>query len=364
MLHIRRPIKPTVEQPPLNAGENADGAAAIEAWLNVFVRMLRLPDAQRQAIRSELQEHLNERVRDLLLVGRTETESVRLAIEELGETLQLARRFEAANRPRIRRWLMNLALIGIAGTAVVVSAITLAPASRTPATVFQHQDQQTQAALEQLKDRRVDKTITDAFVEEAVKAITENTEFTVVMRKPELQAVDAFAQALNFEFKRTPLPLALDMIVAELSVDREPIGWRVVDADANVIEIGVKSELDRREIRLVSYDIRGIIKSIRASTDQSYEKAVEDVTGLLLAMVDPNAWVENGGDLAQLQVVGGRMFVQAPKRMHERIEWILAQLRDDAQAAEDNDDQARAQGQPPVVSDIPSLRHLFERQER
>src|SRR5436853_5742457 len=90
-----------------------DAGAAIEAWLNVFVRLLHLSEADRQAIRTELREHLRERSRDLMLCGRNETESVRIAIEELGETAGLARRFEAASAPQTRRWLMNLLMIGL-----------------------------------------------------------------------------------------------------------------------------------------------------------------------------------------------------------------------------------------------------------
>jgi hypothetical protein len=362
MLRTHRSFQPTDDGPQPAANGTSEPASAIDAWLNVFVRMLRLPEAQRQAIRSELHEHLSERVRDLLLVGRSETESVRLAIEELGETLQLARRFEAANRPRIRRWLMNLALIGIASGAIFVSAITLSPTSpSSPAVVFQEQDEVTKAAFEQLNELRISKVLTDAYVDAAVKVMTEDLPVTVILHKAELEAVDAFGQALTYEFKNTPLPKALDVIVGELSRGGLTIDWRVTDA--NTIEIGVKSELDRRDITLVSYDIRGIITSICNSFNQPYDNAVADVTSLLFHMVDPDAWRENGGDLAHLQVVGGRMFVQAPQRMHKSIEWILQQLRDDAENA-GRDNKQGDRDKPPVLGDMPLIQELRKESAR
>ncbi len=97
-------------------GAESDGAAGIgqlETFLAVLAPMLRLPEAQRDAIRSELHAHLVERVRDLMITGRGEDAAVRTAIEELGETAELAQRLGAAHRFPRRRLAMNLSLIGL-----------------------------------------------------------------------------------------------------------------------------------------------------------------------------------------------------------------------------------------------------------
>lgn len=248
---------------------------------------------------------------------------------------------------------MNLTLIGIAGRAIIASAITLTPKSpSSPAVVFQEQDEVVRTALEKLTDLRVSTAITDVYLDDAVKAMTQDLPVSVLVRKKELEAIDALGLALTYEFKSTPLPKALDVIVEELSSDGPTVAWRITDE--NTIEIGVKSELDRRDITLVSYDIRGIITSICDSFERPYENAVADVTDLLYHMVDPVAWRENGGDLANLQVVGGRMFVQAPKRMHKQIEWILQQLRDEPGTS----DQSRGKDNVPMVGDLPIITEL------
>ena len=70
--------------------------SSIESWLSLFARLLRLPDANKKAIVDELDQHLRERVRDLMLGGKSETDALRLAIDELGGAAELA-------EPRLRR---------------------------------------------------------------------------------------------------------------------------------------------------------------------------------------------------------------------------------------------------------------------
>jgi hypothetical protein len=124
----------------------------------------------------------------------------------------------------------------------------------------------------------------------------------------------------------------LDRIAAEISRHAVPYAWH---ADDRIIEIAPREVLDARDLVLVSYKISDVIRSVTAY-GRPYDNAVADVTSLLHELVEPTAWRENGGSLAQLRVVGGRMFVQAPKRMHTQIEWILEQLRQDVANADDN----------------------------
>src|SRR5688572_13241848 len=130
--------------PPMEEiiGSAPDARAAIDAWLNIFVRLLRLSEKQRTEIRSELQEHLRERTRDLMLAGHSEAKSVRIAIEELGETARLARSFESANRPHIRRWLMYSSMLGLTAAVFVTGAVVLTPdpQPQSLAAVFEQQE--------------------------------------------------------------------------------------------------------------------------------------------------------------------------------------------------------------------------------
>lgn len=305
-----------------------DAHAAITAWLNVFVRLLHLPEAQRSAIRNELYEHLRERTRDLMLANRNETESVRLAIEELGETVQLARRFEAANRPHTRRWLMYASMLGFGAAVLVTGTIVLTPNQQPQslATVFAEQPTNSTEIQRSLSEKDVDIS-NDMPLLSVARNITEAVGRELVMSPAEFQehGIDVNDHFLQIQLHRVPVTVALDRIAAELSRQSIPIGWR---ADDRIIEIAPKEVLDARDLTLVSYNIGDIIRSV-TSYGRPYENAVADVTSLLHEIVEPESWRENGGALAQLRVVGGRMFVQAPKRMHTQIEWILEQLRQD-----------------------------------
>ncbi|HYD01427.1 MAG TPA: permease prefix domain 1-containing protein, partial [Phycisphaerales bacterium] len=109
---------------------------AIDHWLGMFTRFLRLPVEQTRGIRDELDSHIRERVRDLMLAGLSEDEGVRRAIDELGEAAELAAHFHAAHRPN-RRFTMGIAAIGVAAGAAVISIVALTqtpqPAPQAPA---------------------------------------------------------------------------------------------------------------------------------------------------------------------------------------------------------------------------------------
>lgn len=51
----------------------------IDRWLDVFVRLLRVPKADAKRIRDELEDHLRARVDDLMLIVHAEPEAVRVA---------------------------------------------------------------------------------------------------------------------------------------------------------------------------------------------------------------------------------------------------------------------------------------------
>ncbi len=107
--------------------EGVTGRGQLETFLAVLAWRLRLPEAQRDAIRSELHAHIVERARDLMIVGHGEDTAVRTAIEELGETAELARRLAAAHRFPRRRLAMNLSLVGLGLGALGLGAVALVP---------------------------------------------------------------------------------------------------------------------------------------------------------------------------------------------------------------------------------------------
>jgi hypothetical protein len=349
-------IPDEITERPSEALSNPDASNAIDAWLGVFVRLLHLRDSQRQAIRDELAEHLRERTRDMMLGGCTETDAVRLAIDELGETAALAKRFETANRPQ-RRLLMHLSLLGLSAGVITLGVVALSPNQpRVPAAMFESMAQTT-APPEQLRDVKVNVDFKDASLDDVVNYYADLAKRSAVVRWPELEEAGLnHDSVINLQARNIRLAKAFELVAAELSRSGAAIEWRF---DDDMIELGTREKFDQRDIALVSYDISHILQSIGEQYGLDYNAIIERVAELVQTMVEPDNWRENGGSLAHLQIVGGKLFVEAPRRMHSRIEWILQQLGDGVQpVGKDGVKQGQA---VPVPGYLPTIGLLFQR---
>lgn len=119
-------IHPETAHPSGHAPTLAQGRRdAADAWLDRVTAMLRVPASEREAIRAELNEHLRERIRDLMLSGSTEGTATSQAISELGDAAMLARRYQEAIEPSSRRSLMHVGIATAATAALVFSGAAL-----------------------------------------------------------------------------------------------------------------------------------------------------------------------------------------------------------------------------------------------
>lgn len=137
-------------------------------WLDLLCKLLRLPTAEKEEIRSELDSHLRDRVRDFMLAGLDADESARRAIDELGNAADLAERFRATSKDTQRRFLMNVAGIGLATAAVVFSVVALTQRSTDAAVtraaqVAQAEDERAKA--EQAREEAVRTFLVEALVQ-------------------------------------------------------------------------------------------------------------------------------------------------------------------------------------------------------
>jgi hypothetical protein len=88
---------------------------SISSWLDVLTSMLVMSESQRTQVRDELEDHLRSRVDDLLIMGKDETQAIRVAVEELGETAELAKLITHAHtKSNPRRRTMNISMIAVA----------------------------------------------------------------------------------------------------------------------------------------------------------------------------------------------------------------------------------------------------------
>jgi hypothetical protein len=109
-------------------------------------------------------------------------------------------------------------------------------------------------------------------------------------------------------------------------------GWAIayrVEDDA--VKVATADYFDRREIVLASYELNTQAAPVTADLIQKF--------------VHPEGWQQNGGDMANLELVGGKLFVRAPERYHAEVRWFIEEMRawSDVQARADELNALRAQ---------------------
>ncbi|MCC6677864.1 MAG: hypothetical protein IT436_12020 [Phycisphaerales bacterium] len=304
---------------------------SICSWLDVLVKLLRLPEAERAAVREELEAHLSERVRDLMVTGLSEVEASGRAIAELGDMAGLAQRFNRAARPVARRRLMNLGMLAVAGAGLIagVAALTGPREDRVAVAVFAPEVTKEAA---QAAGGKFD-VPPDASWARFYEAAGQGLGLPVVVNWGQLAAI-AGSGALGPNERATvtgsglTLPEALAMVNEGLASADDGIDYRVHDGR---LEIATVAYFDRRETVLATYDLAGIVEARLHDADPTARQVVtqqvsEQVAILIRDLVHPNLWRDNGGDRASLAVFGTKLFVTAPKRMHPKIRWVLSEL--------------------------------------
>ena len=307
----------------------------IGSWLDVFIALLALPRHERQTIRDELEDHLRSRVDDLVITGLDEPDAVRRAVGELGETAELARAFRAAARPnQRRRQVMAASLFTVLGASIVMGVATLtgghpgapsAPAASVDGTL--------EHASETLIPVRGE-TFGSMF--ERLRALSDRP---MLVHWDRLEQV-GIGRDDEIGLDVDPLPAH---VVHRLLIERteaiagEPIA---VSESDGLIEVSTRSHFDQRTMELRTYDIRDLIE-MRSGMDAStlldigetgaWHESADAVYEKIARLVGEDNWASWGGGLAHGQVVGASLLVEAPARIHEKIERVLAMVREDAE---------------------------------
>lgn len=315
----------------------------IAAWLDVLARLLRLPEAERAGIREELDTHLRDRTRDLMVTGLAEAEASARAISELGDTAVLAQRFNRAGRPPIRRKLMNLGMLAVTGAALVTGTLALSGPrdDRIAVAVF---DPAITREAEQAADGRFDLP-PNASWGQLFDAAGRAANLPVLVNWNALASIDG-EQSIN-QNARTPisgaqltLPEAVTLINEHYALPGNGLDYRAADGKLTFSTIDY---FDRRETVLATYDLTGIVEARLHDADPTARQLItqqvaEEVAHLITELVHPEQWQDNGGDRAKLAIFGTKLFITAPKRFHPKIRWVLSELPTTAE----NQEPARA----------------------
>ncbi|MFK7959675.1 MAG: hypothetical protein AB8G96_04050 [Phycisphaerales bacterium] len=102
---------------------------------------------------------------------------------------------------------------------------------------------------------------------------------------------------------------------------REPVAWFL---DLGTLTLTTQPAMDRRTEMVVVHDLRQLLDVATGGDDNGWRlDVVEDLVAVLSETVEPEAWVDNGGELASFMLFGDLMFITAPLRMQREITWVL-----------------------------------------
>jgi len=334
------------------AGCQRAGDAA--AWLDLVMTLMRTPEEERRAVREELESHLAERVRDLVLGGESEGEATARAIGELGDAARLARRFDEAIEPSKRRFAMQVAAMCLAGTAVLFSGIAVvsigargsagevAGAARGeggPSAVVARERPAVEGGArsgaaagpgvpssrfvapegpaEQLLATTTAGRAGEVTLGELLARL-EGTPRKVLVRWDRFESVGVRRDEV---VRVAEAGATVGSVLRELALEMGPNAPAVGEREG-VLVVAPRSFLDKLEQDLVVYDLSGLAAQHGGEVGSS----VEQICTLVTTLAEPEVWADNGGDGARLTRYEGRVFVTAPPRVHARVAWVLGEL--------------------------------------
>jgi hypothetical protein len=289
---------------------------SISSWLDVLTSMLAVPDAQRDQVRDELEDHLRSRVDDLLIVGKPEPEAIQIAVAELGETAELAKLITHAHtRTNPRRKIMNTALIAVALGGMSFGGFTFFNSPATPSATPSNGGA---VPVVVPAETRRDDGKKYAFNLEEV---------------PDLQAVEAIAEAFGLEvtvsdglkayYRKAGFPheftlqgeYTLEQAVKVLEwSDLKRLNSRVVRYTDQKLQLMTGDEYARQQIQTRVYDPPKWI----ARTESDLFSYAQSLKSLLKVKYDL--------DYTSIQTIGGSMVVAAPPEIHTEIVKFMTDL--------------------------------------
>ncbi len=291
-------------------------ATRTDAWLDEFERGMRAPAKRRRELRDEMETHVEDRVRDLLVAGQTEETAHERALDELGPPRALAESLDRVHRAHKRSMMMHAGVFVMAGAALLTGVVSLNQTPGTPKaiapamTIDAPLDDDLEALLATTVYLDTDSTWENLFeqiLDAAGGSIIDWDDFDRIGASAE--------EALFVSADDAPIGVVLAMLNRRFDNDAV-----VLAPVSGGVEITSQSAIDARTVRLTAYDLSGIVDDDRVTSD--------DVIELITSFVAPGTWVDCGGEMARLSIVGDRMFVEAPARYDDRIAWIISQLEE------------------------------------
>jgi hypothetical protein len=320
---------------------------AIDSWLDVLVSMLSLPATNKAQVRDELEDHLRSRVDDLLVMGTTEREAIQTAINELGETAELAKLISSATRTRtpFRRFAMNAVFFVLAGSVLTASVSMMIPTNGNNAVAVVSESESVHTIETDSKPlSEVMLDVRSATIQDLCNAISQNTDKPLVVHWERLSdlSIDRDTPIL---IDADPISVELTLTILAEKTQRDLRNSIAMLTEEDRIEIGTRELFDQRTTSKRLYDLSmftdtsEIEKTIRQHTgsvdahafvqqrDIHIQNRMTEMMDLVHGHVSTSDWRSLGGSVASLSVLKTTMIITAPTRIHEEVELLLNDLR-------------------------------------
>lgn len=204
------------------------------------------------------------------------------------------------------------------------------------------------ATLQKMQ-RRVSIDFTDSRLEDVITFIKEvsGAELEPVWTSGNTIGLDK-DKRITLSIKNQPALLALEKVLAKAQDDFQENTWQLTDYGA--MEIGPKDALNKTR-RVEIYDINDLLHVIpryadvpqldltsvlqqgegggqspfeednNENTDPPRTRAerTQDIIDLIITLVEPDQWIDNGGEAASVRAWNGQLIVRAPDYVHRQI---------------------------------------------
>lgn len=261
--------------------------AEFESYLQLLGRFLHLSQVQRDAIASELRDHMEQRLEELLAQGMDRRKAIDQALEEFGDAAALSGEFRRIAQHKHRRRIMQTTFGAVAASAaVILVASYLLPENRTGAPSFPESmaqnietgvtapdqvDAATDPTLIAQLNKRISVNFNVAPLETVVEKLRQIFEVNIQVEWAALeQAGVDMDHPVALQLKEVSGKNVLLLLMRHLSASTvEPLGYTTLD---NVLVISTENALTTltREAQTVVrvYDCRDLIRWPGGATDQ------------------------------------------------------------------------------------------------
>lgn len=160
---------------PFNEGDVTN--KEFENYLALVTRLLRLNNKHADELGSEMRDHLETRVMELIESGACQEDATRRALEEFGDAASLAQRFHLVTQNSQKRWMMRFATFSVAAMfLLVVFVFSMWPENARFGSPSQSFAQESEAGAKRATTKSIQKsdaTRQNQFVVETLQQIIE-----------------------------------------------------------------------------------------------------------------------------------------------------------------------------------------------